>query len=308
MTNLGVMYYNGEGVDLNYKEAVRWARQAAEAGQAQAMANLGVMYENGHGVLKDYVKAVEWYRKAAEMGLIDSMISLGQIYSSGGFGLEKDDIQAARWFLKGAEAGSARAMYHLGTFYESGRGGTQDNDKAQHWFRKSAETGDEWVIDRLRRPSAKFKDKLSRIVNAAYDQFKGWGKPGSETEDGYGNVEWVPILSLSNGIGSNKLRRRSYDGENHITYDMVILIPKDLKQTDELWNEYFAEIEEATKSLQGFRVRSKSSEEKYLHIWKLEKTGFLGMALDQVTVCLTIYPAMYPDPGALSILISRFPD
>lgn len=312
MTNLGSMYHNGEVGDPNYKEAVRWTRQAAEADEAQAMANLGVMYENGHGVpKKDYVKAMEWYRKAAEMGLTDSMVSLGRLYSSGGLSLEKDDIQAAHWFLKGAEAGSARAMYHLGTFYELRQGGTQDNDKARYWFNKSAETGDEWVIDQLRRPSATFKDKLARIVKAAPGQFKHLRKAGSETEDAEGNVQWDTILPLSygNGIGYSYLHRES--GENDISYHTGILISKDLKQADELWNEYFAEIEKAIKSLKGFGVRRGSSEKKYSQYWIIEKTGILefifdgfeGLDPDDIWVQLIMNTE---DSGILIIIITRY--
>jgi TPR repeat protein len=303
MFNLGLAYETGQGVPQDYNETMSWYLKSADTGQANAMTNLGNMHGKGTGLPKDFVQAAHWYRKGADMGSTQSMVNLGQVYSFGGFGLEKDYAEAVRWFLLGAEAGSAQAMYHLGTFYELGRGGTQDHEKAQYWFCKSAETGDEWVIDQLRRPSAAFKDKLSRIVNAAYDQFKDWKKPGSETKDGKGNVEWDPILSLSNGIGSNKLKLESYEGENYIRYSMEILIPKDLKQADELWNEYFAEIEEAVKSIQRFRVRSKGFEKEYFHGWNLEKTGFLGRALDQVSVWLIMFPG-----EDLWIWINRMPD
>jgi TPR repeat protein len=47
---LGLMYYNGEGVQQNYKEALNWYRKAAEQGFAEAQNNLGLMYHNGEGV------------------------------------------------------------------------------------------------------------------------------------------------------------------------------------------------------------------------------------------------------------------
>ena len=37
-------------------------------GFAYAQYNLGVMYDNGQGVQQDYKEAVKWYRKAAEQG------------------------------------------------------------------------------------------------------------------------------------------------------------------------------------------------------------------------------------------------
>ena len=51
--NLGVMYYDGQGVRQDYAEAFRWFRQAAEQGNADAQYNLGSMYHIGHGVRQD---------------------------------------------------------------------------------------------------------------------------------------------------------------------------------------------------------------------------------------------------------------
>ena len=44
---LGLMYYKGEGVPKDDKEAVMWYRLAAEQGDAPAQVNLGVMYREG---------------------------------------------------------------------------------------------------------------------------------------------------------------------------------------------------------------------------------------------------------------------
>ena len=66
--NLGLMYYDGEGVPQDYAEAVKWYRKAAEQGVAEAQSNLGLMYDNGRGVLQDYVRAHMWYNLAAAQG------------------------------------------------------------------------------------------------------------------------------------------------------------------------------------------------------------------------------------------------
>ncbi len=63
--NLGLMYYNGEGVPQDYAEAVKWYRKAAEQGHAKAQLFLGNMYGNGQGVPQDYVQAYMWYILAA---------------------------------------------------------------------------------------------------------------------------------------------------------------------------------------------------------------------------------------------------
>ena len=58
--NLALMYYHGEGVERDLKEAARLYRLAAEQGVASAQNNLGVMYKNGEGVFQDLEKSYMW--------------------------------------------------------------------------------------------------------------------------------------------------------------------------------------------------------------------------------------------------------
>ena len=50
---------------------MKWYRQAAEQGQANAQANLGSAYSAGRGVRQDDTEAVKWFKKAAENGSAD---------------------------------------------------------------------------------------------------------------------------------------------------------------------------------------------------------------------------------------------
>ena len=68
-SNLGAMYYLGQGVPQDYVQAVKWYRLAAEQGDAAAQNNLGTMYEYGRGVPQDYVQAHKWYSLAASQAL-----------------------------------------------------------------------------------------------------------------------------------------------------------------------------------------------------------------------------------------------
>jgi TPR repeat protein len=67
-TLLGVMYYKGEGVTQDYKEAVKWYRKAAEQGYSNAQNNLAGMYFEGQGVPQDNVMAYFWWNLAAAEG------------------------------------------------------------------------------------------------------------------------------------------------------------------------------------------------------------------------------------------------
>ena len=68
MTNLGLLYQNGQGVPQDYVKAREWYEKAADKGSAFAMTNLGLLYQNGRGVPQDYGKARKWYEKAADKG------------------------------------------------------------------------------------------------------------------------------------------------------------------------------------------------------------------------------------------------
>ena len=56
------------GVTQDYAKAREWYEKAAAAGDAVAMSQLGLLYDNGQGVAQDYAKAREWYEKAAAKG------------------------------------------------------------------------------------------------------------------------------------------------------------------------------------------------------------------------------------------------
>ena len=62
---LGQMYDEGQDVPQDYKQALRWYRQAAEQGLNIAQYNLGVMYAQGQGQPPDYVQAHLWLSLAA---------------------------------------------------------------------------------------------------------------------------------------------------------------------------------------------------------------------------------------------------
>jgi len=96
---------------LNYAEAVRWLRPAADAGSISAMNNLGVAYENGYGVTSDLAQAAKWYRQAAEMGNANAQANLGLLYMTGQ-GVPMDLVQAYKWFKLSSIQNSALGTHH----------------------------------------------------------------------------------------------------------------------------------------------------------------------------------------------------
>jgi uncharacterized protein len=95
--NLGIMYYDGDGVPQNYAEAIKWHRLAAEQGDAGAQYGLGLMYDLGRGTPQDYAEALKWYRLAAERGDAHVQGNLGVMYVNGE-GVPQDYVEAHKWF------------------------------------------------------------------------------------------------------------------------------------------------------------------------------------------------------------------
>ena len=72
------MYYHGQGVAQNYKEAIKWWEIAADQGYADSQYNLGSIYANGIGNEKDPRKAIQWWTLAANQGDIEAKNALEQ--------------------------------------------------------------------------------------------------------------------------------------------------------------------------------------------------------------------------------------
>jgi uncharacterized protein len=62
---LAVMYYRGEGIPQDYREAAKWFVVSAEQGNAGAQYDLGVIHYEGEGTPQDYKKAHMWWNIAA---------------------------------------------------------------------------------------------------------------------------------------------------------------------------------------------------------------------------------------------------
>lgn len=66
--NLGLLYYEGQGVPQDYEEAFRWFRRAANQGYVKAQLNLGALYAVGKGVKRDYQQSYFWLSLCAAEG------------------------------------------------------------------------------------------------------------------------------------------------------------------------------------------------------------------------------------------------
>jgi len=112
--NLGLAWYQGQGVARNYDQAMQWWRKAADLGYANGQFGVGLLYEHGYGVPQDYAQAMYWFRKAAAQGNADAQDAVGVSYENGWFG-SKDYGQARNWYNLAIAQGNDAARKNLAT-------------------------------------------------------------------------------------------------------------------------------------------------------------------------------------------------
>jgi len=118
---LGLMYYKGEGVKRDHKEAASLFREAAEQGHAGAQYNMGLMRLNGRGIGKDLRKAARWFYLSAEQEYARAQYNLGLMYARGD-GVERDHRKAVRWLARSARQGNGQALEKLKVLLADGHG------------------------------------------------------------------------------------------------------------------------------------------------------------------------------------------
>ena len=138
---IGLAHYIGVGAPLDYEEAARWYRLAAEQDHVDAQVKLGAMLLAGRGVERDLSAAADWYERAAEQGNVEAQNAIAGLYLTGN-GVDQDDFEAARWYRLAAEQGDSEAQYFIGALFYDGRGVNRDYGEAWKWFRLAAYQGD----------------------------------------------------------------------------------------------------------------------------------------------------------------------
>ena len=160
---LGYGYYNGLGVQTDYKQAVYWYKKAAEQGNASAQKQLGDCYYNGLGVQTDYEQAVDWYKKAAEQGNGMAQKQMGDCYYYGK-GVKENYKQMVYWYKMAAEQGNKEAQCELGNCFKDGKGVKTDLSEAFKWYQKAAlqgHQGAQYMVSKLRLEKVTKKQNLA---------------------------------------------------------------------------------------------------------------------------------------------------
>lgn len=157
---LGQLHYQGgRGVDQDHSRALAYFTQAAEAGNANAMAFLGKVdcfyrqlvvnryllslqmhLEGSQVVPQSNETALKYFEMAAEKGNPVGQSGLGLMYLYGK-GVEKDYAKAFKFFSQAASQGWVDGQLQLGLMYLNGYGVTRDYRTAIKYFTMASQSG-----------------------------------------------------------------------------------------------------------------------------------------------------------------------
>ncbi len=119
------------------KASFDWLCAAAARGHAHAMSEVGLRYSNGAGVERDFVKAAQWFAQAREAGEVSAGTLLAECYLLGK-GVTKNEAKAIDLLQDAATAKDARAMDQLATCYHKGIGVGRDDHQAFRLYSAAA--------------------------------------------------------------------------------------------------------------------------------------------------------------------------
>lgn len=135
---LGFIFEQGDGVAEDQQKALNYYRLAAEGKLLDALLKLSDIYSvGGLGVVKDDKEAFKWLKIAADAGDAGSQNNVGNAYALGK-GTAQDHEKAFQYYERSAQQGNANAQYNLGRCYRNGLGVTQSISKMLEWYTKAA--------------------------------------------------------------------------------------------------------------------------------------------------------------------------
>ena len=111
----------------------------AEEGLPEAQCFVGEYHEYYNQEAGHKEQAEYWFRQAAEQHYAPAELALGELLYYGRH-TYKTDPECEQWLLLAAEHGESHACYFLGNLAKDQR----DMAEACRWWRKGAESGDEW--------------------------------------------------------------------------------------------------------------------------------------------------------------------
>ncbi|MDA3731360.1 relaxase MobL [Niameybacter massiliensis] len=142
--DLGRMYADGLGMEIDTEKAQRYYKQALDG--LLFLENkkpckyleyrIGKMYAQGHGTEQDYELAAEWFQKSAKENYKYAEYSLGGLFYRGQ-GVEQSYEKAFELYLRSAKQGFPYAYFEVAKMFRDGIGTEKDKEQSTHHFEKA---------------------------------------------------------------------------------------------------------------------------------------------------------------------------
>ncbi len=168
---LGRVYLYGYGQLKNTDLAMRYFLKSAEKGYlpaVQLMAKYSLMHD------KNPEQAVRWYKQAANAGDINAQLFVAAAYLYG-LGVKKNTDVASHYYIDAAKSGNALAQFALAENFLDSKN-SSNNKLGLIWLNKSAANGNPKALTRLAqiyligKIVTKDVNKASELLNQAIDK------------------------------------------------------------------------------------------------------------------------------------------
>lgn len=110
-------------------------------GDLKGKLQVAAKFLKGEDVAHDQAFAVQLIKEAAEAGEKEAIMWLATAYQAGNLG-KVDLAEAAHWYEQAGKAGITKAFTELGRIYETGIDGAPDPEVALAWYQRAASAGD----------------------------------------------------------------------------------------------------------------------------------------------------------------------
>ena len=112
---IGALYLRGLPglLERNAEEGIKLLSKAVRAKSLTARFNLGMAYYNGDGVTKNIFKASQWLRLAVKQNFSEAQYSLGLLLIEGGEGIKKNTVEGLKHIKDAADQDHQLAKGYL---------------------------------------------------------------------------------------------------------------------------------------------------------------------------------------------------
>ncbi len=150
MVNLAMIYKHGNALtEKDDTIAYEWVKKASELGSPRGHNLRAICLLNGDGVEKNEEEGLRYMHMAADQDYAISLLSLSNYYRDGLYGLEADMEMCLTYLRRAVTRGDVQAMKTLSHYYDTGHG-VEVNQKLSYQLQKSAaEAGDVESMDAL---------------------------------------------------------------------------------------------------------------------------------------------------------------